>query len=402
MHNSSTVDISASISISRHQCQHINWVSMLDLKCIQLMYNSSAVVICASISVSCHQCQHISWVSMLDLKCVQLMYNSSTVDISASISVIPGQSSSVPAYQLGNRGWKYESWTSTYLRYADLEAALDYNSTASDYTTSTIDEASYYLEVVHSEYMGRSSFQVAARLYPTTYSEDMTGSAVNEKQSVNIDSTVVHEVQDITPTGFSVTATSYVAEKQTVTISNINANSGVKYRLKLFDAYTDLKTLVSAKAGKESTGHRIDRIDLYRDGDIYVDAIQISNTDTTTDPADQVYLQRQRAAQPLMKAIDVTVPTTGQYRIDMAPNDCANGLPLIGLAGGSPYQQHLLTKKVEDIIRTIPNIGNINVTLDGDCAKFSWKITFQQRRGDQPSFQVNDNKECPFNTYFSI
>lgn len=38
---------------------------------------------------------------------------------------------------------------------------------------------------------------------------------------------------------------------------------------------------------------------------------------------------------------------------------------------------------------TIPNIGNLYVKKEGDCAKFTWQITWLSRKGDLPEATVS-------------
>lgn len=45
-------------------------------------------------------------------------------------------------------------------------------------------------------------------------------------------------------------------------------------------------------------------------------------------------------------------------------------------------------REVRDLLMTIPNIGNLYVKKEGDCAKFTWQITWLSRKGDLPEAMV--------------
>lgn len=46
-------------------------------------------------------------------------------------------------------------------------------------------------------------------------------------------------------------------------------------------------------------------------------------------------------------------------------------------------------REVKDLLMTIPNIGNLYVKKEGDCAKFTWQITWLSRTGDLPEATVS-------------
>lgn len=47
-----------------------------------------------------------------------------------------------------------------------------------------------------------------------------------------------------------------------------------------------------------------------------------------------------------------------------------------------------LETEVKDLLMTIPNIGNVHVKKEGDCAEFEWQVTWLSRMGDLPAATV--------------
>jgi hypothetical protein len=44
--------------------------------------------------------------------------------------------------------------------------------------------------------------------------------------------------------------------------------------------------------------------------------------------------------------------------------------------------------EVRDLLMTIPNIGNVYVKKEGECAEFEWQVTWLSRTGDLPAATV--------------
>ncbi|XP_061189118.1 fibrocystin-L-like [Saccostrea echinata] len=96
----------------------------------------------------------------------------------------------------------------------------------------------YYLMILHGEHLQGAFVQVGVKMFTSPVTNEMCGSADQEKQTVSVSSTVVDEVQDVSLSGFNAADTTYTPEKQTVVVSNIGGNEQITFRLGLYGVFT--------------------------------------------------------------------------------------------------------------------------------------------------------------------
>ncbi|XP_048777455.2 fibrocystin-L-like isoform X3 [Ostrea edulis] len=227
-----------------------------------------------------------------------------------------------------------------------------------------------------------------------------------------------------------------------LTIANAAASTKWNYVcVDILDALSTLKTDGSSFEAREMNLYREDNaVD-----DLLVDAVIVVRSDLATDTQEGIREQRMVGATPggfPMKTLQVE-ENAGVYTITMSPNNCSFGIPLLGLGNAQASQSDLvastsasfststkagstvsmttsrtsaasppvtgtvgftfegktveipakaLETEVKDLLMTIPNIGNVHVKKEGDCAEFEWQVTWLSRMGDLPAATVDGTK----------